>query len=519
MLNLQIHAAEQAGFPMLSLLIAWPLVAALVVALLRDEVAARRIALLAAAGEVGLALVMAIGFVPGVADMQYVERRVWMPSLGIGYSLGVDGISMLFVPLAAIIALAVLLSPGAAVRYMPRLFAANMLLMLAATIGIFVALDLVLFYVFFELALIPAFLMIRLWGSGSQREHAGMKYIVFMLAGSVPLLLGFILLGHEHQAATGQWSFDLARLASVPVSAEVQTLVFALLVLGFAVKGPLLTLHSWMPLAISEGPIGAGVFLVGLKLGAYGFLRFVMPLAPQATLEWWWVLVAVGLAAMIAAALVALVQRNLRRLLAFASISHVGLVTVGLFSLTAQGMQGALLLLLAMGLTSTALMLLTGALQARIGSCDLGAMGGITRHMPRLAALFFIVGLASVGMPGTVNFNGEFMILLGGWLAHPAIAAIGVLGVILSAGYFFWYYERAFFGPSVNPAHARLPDLGRRDSAVALALTALVLWGGLFPSTLQQVTGPSVTGVVERLQAASTAAQAVAAAAPRSNPR
>ena len=513
MLNQQLLADAQVGFPILSMLIVLPLLAALLLVLIRDEVAGRRIALVAAVAELALALFMAIGFVPGIADMQYVERLAWMPSLGIGYAVGVDGISMLFVPLAAIIALAALLSPAASVRFMPRMFSANVLLLLAATVGIFVALDLVLFYVFFELALVPAFLMIRLWGSGAQREHAGMKYIIFMLCGSVPLLLGLIMIGVEHHAITGRWSFDLVELLQTSIPATSQALLFALLVTGFAIKGPLLPLHSWMPAAITEGPIGAGVFLVGLKLGAYGFLRFVMPLLPQATLEWWWVLVALGLAAMLIAALIALVQRNLRRLLTFASISHVGLVMVGLFSLTSQGMQGALLLLLSMGLTSTGLLLLAGALQARLGSADLRAMGGIARHMPRLATLFFIIGIASVGMPGTLNFNGEFLILMGAYFAHPAIAVLGVLGVVLSAGYFLWYYERAFFGPVKNPALARLPDLGGRDTFVAASLAALALWGGMFPATLQGVTTPSIEGLREHLRSAAVASQPVAAGA------
>ena len=515
MLSQHILAQTQIGFPILSTLIALPLVAAIVVALTRDEATGRRIALAAALAELALALVMAAGFVSGIADVQYLERHPWMPSLGIGYVVGVDGLSMLFVPLAAIIAVAVLLAPSAGVRLMPRMFSANILLLLAATVGIFVALDLMLFYVFFELALVPVFLLIRLWGSGVRREHVGMKYIVYMLCGSIPLLIGFILIGIEHQAATGRWSFELAELLRTPLPAQSQTLLFALLVIGFAIKGPLLPFHSWMPAAISEGPVGAGAFLVGLKLGAYGFLRFVMPLLPEATLEWWLVLVVAGLAAMLAAALIALIQRNLRRLLAFASISHVGLVTVGVFSLTHEGLQGALLLLLSMGLTSTALLLLAGALQARVGSSDLHALGGVTRHMPRLATLFFIVGIASVGMPGTLNFNGEFMILMGGFAAHPAIAAVGVLGVILSAGYFLWYYERAFFGPVKNPALARLPDLGHRDTLVAASLAALVIAGGLFPAKLQEVTGPSVTAVLAHLERAQASSTVAVAGSPR----
>lgn len=486
----------QGEWPVLSILILLPLVAAAIVALMRDENRARQFAIGAAVVELALALVMAIGFVPGTADMQYVERRSWMPSLGIGYSVGVDGISLLFVPLAALIACGALLATSGAVSFMPRLFHANVLLMLAATVGIFVALDLVLFYVFYELALIPAFLLITLYGQGGQRAHAGMKYVLYMLCGSVPLLLGFILVALQHQTATGTLSFDWATLMATPVEGGRGTLIFALLVLGFAVKGPLLPLHSWMPAAVTEGPVGVGVFLVGLKLGAYGFLRFVMPLTPEASGEWSLVIAVVGVIAMLYAALIALVQRNLRRLLAFASISHIGLVTVGLFTLTAEGMQGGLLMLLAMGLTSTGLLLLAGSLHARLGSSELSSFGGLTRQMPRLATLFFILGIASVGMPGSLNFNGEFMVLVGSFNVNPALAGVAVLGVILSAGYFLWYYERAFFGPPGRNAAARLPDLNGRETMVGVVFASLAFCGGLFPEKLQEVTAPSVNALL-----------------------
>ncbi len=493
--------AAGSGWPVLSLLIALPLVAAVIVALMRNESRARHVAVVAALAELVLALTMVIGFVPGTADMQYVERHAWIPTLGIGYSVGVDGISLLFVPLAALIACGALLATTGGVRFMPRLFCANVLLMLAATVGIFVALDLFLFYVFYELALIPAFLLIKLWGQGSQRAHAGMKYVLYMLCGSVPLLLGFILVALQHQEVSGNLSFDWATLMATPVEGGRGTLVFALLVLGFAVKGPLLPLHTWMPAAVSEGPVGVGVFLVGLKLGAYGFLRFVMPLAPEASAEWSLVIAALGVTAMLYAALVALVQRNLRRLLAFASISHVGLVTMGLFTLTAEGMQGGVLMLLAMGITSTGLLLLAGSLHARLGSSELSSFGGLTRQMPRLATLFFILGIASVGMPGTLNFNGEFLVLVGSFNLHPALAGTAVLGVILSAGYFLWYYERAFFGPPGRHAAARLPDLNRRETLVAGVLAGLAIMGGLYPAHLQEVTGPSVNALLAHVQA------------------
>lgn len=502
----------QGEWPVLSILIMLPLVAAAIVALMRDENRARQFAIGAAVVELVLALVMAIGFVPGTADMQYVESRSWIPSLGIGYSVGVDGISLLFVPLAALIACGALLATSGGVSFMPRLFHANVLLMLSATVGIFVALDLILFYVFYELALIPAFLLITLYGQGGQRAHAGMKYVLYMLCGSVPLLLGFIFVALQHQAATGTLSFDWATLMATPVEGGRGTLIFALLVLGFAVKGPLLPLHSWMPAAVTEGPVGVGVFLVGLKLGAYGFLRFVMPLTPEASGEWSLVIAVLGVIAMLYAALIALVQRNLRRLLAFASISHIGLVTLGIFTLTAEGMQGGLLMLLAMGLTSTGLLLLAGSLHARLGSSELSSFGGLTRQMPRLATLFFILGIASVGMPGSLNFNGEFMVLVGSFNVNPALAGVAVLGVILSAGYFLWYYERAFFGPPGRNAAARLPDLNGRETMVGVVFAGLAFCGGLFPAKLQEVTAPSLNALLVHVRAHASAGSIAQAA-------
>lgn len=497
----ETFAADQIGFPILTALIVLPVAGALVMALVKNDANARRLAAMFAAAELLLSLLMAFGFVPGVAGMQYVERAAWMPSLGVGYTVGVDGISMLFVPLTALLAFLVLVNSADGARFRPQLFCASILLLTAATIGIFVALDLILFYVFYELALIPAFLLITMWGSGPHREHAGGKYILYMLCGSVPLLLGFILLAADHRSATGVLSFDYLQLLGTPVSTQAQALIFLLLVTGFAVKGPLLPFHSWMPSVVSEGPVSAAIFLVGLKLGAYGILRFVLPLLPDVSVEYYWVMCILGLAAMLFAALVAITQHNLRRLLAFASISHVGLVFVGLFSLNAQGLQGGLLMLLAMGVTATGLLFLAGALQTRLGSSDVSAFGGLARDLPRLATMFFLLGLASIGMPGTIGFTGEFLVLMGAFNAHWALAAVGVLGVILSAGYFLKYYERAFFGPARSSTATKVSDLSFRETMVAASLVGLILWGGLYPAKLLEITAPSINLVLSRIEA------------------
>ena len=359
---------------------------------------------------------------------------------------------------------------------------------------------------FWELALIPAYFLIKFWGIGTERQYAGQKYAVYLLAGSVPLLISIVMLGlnyHEMAVAQGwsqTYSFDLLTLLQVPVKPEVQTLIFFLMAIGFAVKGPMLPFHTWMPTAVIEGPIGLSLFLVGLKLGGYGFFRFLIPLLPEASKEWYWIMVVVGLMGILYGSLIALVQPNLRRLLAFAGISHFGLVAVGLFSLSFQGLQGALIIMLNFAVVATGLFFLTGSLYSRIGSSELSAFGGLTTHVPRLATFFFIIGLAFIGTPGTSGFPGEFLVMLAAFRVHWQFAAVAVLGVVLSAGYFLWYYERAFFGPVTNPVVSKLQDLTPREIIVAVSVTGLIFWVGLYPSTILNITRGSVEALAERIQ-------------------
>lgn len=496
----EVSAAQQIGFPILSVLIFLPLIWAILLNLIRDDHWLRLTALIGAGLELLLAVVMVLNFTPGVSDIQFAERIEWMAAVGVGYHLGVDGISVLFIPLTAFLALMVMLFSWNAVRFRPRTYLTALLVLEATTIGIFTSLDLVLFFVFWELILVPSFLLIRLWGIGPQREYAALKYALYMLAGSMPLLMGIVLLGINHHDATGSLSFDLPTLLAVPVALEMQTLIFFLLAFGFAVKGPVFPFHTWLPTALMEGPVGMSVMLVGLKLGIYGFLRFAIPLLPEAAREWAWLMLVLGVIAILYGALIALVQRNLRRLLAFASVGHVGLAILGLFSLTVQGLQGALMLMLNLGIATTGLLFLTGFLHSRTGSSELAALGGIGRHVPLLATFFFIIGLAFIGVPGTSGFPGEFLILLGAFNAHWALAAVAVLGVILNAAVFLFFYERAFLGPVLRDAVRNLRDLRPRELVVAAVMGVLVLLIGLFPDPILTMTSGSVQAVVERVE-------------------
>lgn len=500
----EIFAEIQIGFPVLSFLIFFPVIWAIGLNFMGDGEAMRKMAFVGMLFELVVACAVAVKFVPGVADMQFAERSDWMTTIGASYHLGVDGISVLFLPLTALLTLLVMLFSWSNVKFFSRFYFVNLLLLEAATMGIFASIDMLLFFVFWEMALVPSFFLIKFWGIGSQRQYAGMKYVVYMLFGSVPLLIGILMLGwnyHSVMATAGgtAYSFDFLALLSVPVPVEIQTTIFFLMAVGFAVKGPMLPFHTWMPSTLMEGPVGMGVFLVGLKLGVYGMIRFVIPLLPEAVKEWAWLFMVVGLIAVIYGALIALVQPNMRRLLAFASISHVGIAMVGMYSLNVQGIQGGIVALINMGLTATGLFFVAGLIYNRLGSTEVTACGGLTRHVPKMAALAFLLGLASIGMPGTSGFTGEFLIMLGAFKVEWQYAAVAVLGVILSAAYFLWHFERAFFGPVTSKLVPKMKDLNGREFSILGALVVCVFAIGLNPAPILDRTVGSVEAVVQRL--------------------
>jgi len=502
----EIIAAEQIGFPVLSALIVLPLVAAIVLQFLASEDAQRRTVIIATILELVLALFILTKFVPESADIQFAERGLWMPLIGASFYFGVDGISILFLPLTAfVILLAVFLSPARGTGF-GRFYWTNILIFEALTMGIFASLDLLMFFVFWELILIPSYFLVKLWGVGPQRQYAALKYVVYMLVGSAPLLIAIVMLGLNYGVAVAAGTapagenFNFVELLNVPVPPQTQGVIFVLMVVGFAVKGPIPPFHTWMPTMLMEGPVSMAILLVGLKLGTYGMLRFVLPLLPEASIEWQTVMTWLGVFAILYGGLIALTQLNLRRLLAFASVSHVGMVLLGLFSLNAQSLQGSLFLMINIGLTSTALMFLTGILFRRAGSTQLSAFGGLARHVPKLAFFFFAIGLATIGTPGTSGFYGEFAVMWGAFEADWALAAVAVTGVVLSAGYLLWYYERAFFGPAGSAKIAKLPDLNSSETTAMGLVLAVVIVIGVYPMPLINLTSASTTALAERLE-------------------
>lgn len=505
----EITAAEQVGFPILSMLVFLPVVTMVALGFIRSDRALRRVGLAGAGAVLGLSLLLVADFDRGTADFQFAEQIPWIESMGLSYHLAVDGVSVLFIPLTALLVVVVMLSSWTSVRHQPKVYLMAVLTFETAAIGVFTAVDLILFFVFWELMLIPTYVLIKVWGNGPLRGRAALRYVLSMLLGSAALLVGFVLLGVSYRSAPGSGgglSFDLPVLMDSPVPLGTQTAVFFLLAFAFALKAPLFPFHAWLPAALLEGPIGMAVFLAGLKMGVFGFLRFVLPLVPDAFAAWSWLVAVLGIVAVLYGALIALVQPDLRRLLAFASVSHVGLAMLGLSSLNAAGLQGSLFLILNLGLVMTGMLLAAGYVYQRVGSTDLAALGGLAQRTPALATFVLVASLAAVGLPGTSGFPGEFLILLGAFRAHGWLPAVAVTTVILAAAAVLVFFERAFHGPVRNPTVLAASDLRPREAVTAAILGVMIIAMGFFPAAVLDYSRASVDDLVDRLDSSTTVA-------------
>ncbi|MES9884717.1 MAG: NADH-quinone oxidoreductase subunit M [Sedimenticola sp.] len=488
--------AFSAGLPLISLLIFLPSVMGLVIWILPDERKARWVGLVAGIATLLLSMAIVVSFDPSMAGFQLVERAQWIPSLGISYLVGVDGISLLFLPLSSLLFVGVIVASWTRIGKMPRLYYCLILLLESTTLGIFSSLDLVLFFLFWEMTLLPLYFLLSLWGIGPNRRYAAVKYTLMMLTGGVPLLVGFLLLAFNHAdtlglSVPGGLAFDYPTLLTTPVSPELQMVVFFLLLIGFAIKTPVFPFHTWLPALTMDGAVAVAAIMTGIKLGAFGLMRFAIPLAPQAAQELHWLLAGLAVVGILYGAVVALAQTNLRRMLAFSSISHVGLVLLGLASFNIQGIQGALFQLLNFTLISGGIFLISGFLHHRLGSTDVVSLGGVAHTMPLLAAFFFFFGLAGMGMPGTSGFPAELLILISALETHTGAGLAALFGVVLGAGYLLVIYRKAFLGPLRKDNVADAVDLLPRELALVLLFTVIILAAGLFPGVVFDLIGPS----------------------------
>lgn len=481
------------GVPLISLLILSLPLGAILVWLTPNSQLVRWIVLGTALFDLLLSLLILILFDPQQSGFQMVERLSWIPSLNIHYQVGVDGFSVLFLPMTVLLFIGVVLASWNSVRTMPRLYFSLLLLLESTTLGIFCALDTMLFFLFWELTLVPLYFLINFWGIGPNRRYAAVKYTLFMLAGGVPLLFGFILAAFNQAEIAGTplpdgLVFDYQLILSQPLPVEMQTLIFILLLVGFAFKTPVFPLHTWLPVVAMEGPASIAALMTGLKLGAYGMIRFVVPMAPAAAQEFHWLLAGLGVIGILYGAVLALAQTNLRRMLAYSSISHVGLVLLGIASFNIQGIQGAVFHLLNFTLIAGGIFLLIGFLHHRIGSSDIASLGGVVQTMPLLTAFFFLFGLASMGVPGTNGFPAEFLVLVSALTTHTGAGLAALFGVVLGAGYFLRIYRRAFLGPVTSAVVADALDLRRRELLVVTVMASLILLTGLYPNAVLDIT-------------------------------
>jgi NADH-quinone oxidoreductase subunit M len=456
----------------------------------------------------GLALIPALATLflhdSSSSDFQMVETYPWIVALDAHFRFGIDGFSAPFLPLTMLLFIAVTLASWNRIQNMPRIYYSLLLLFATATLGVFISIDTLAFFLFWELTLVPLYFLISLWGIGPHRRYAATKYTLFMLAGGIPLLLAFTVLAVNHAEIMGATppsglSFDYLILLDTPLHTGMETIVFLFLLIGFAVKTPLFPLHTWLPIVALEGPVPIAALLVGLKLGAYGLIRFAIPLAPNAALEFHWLLAGLGVIGILYGALAAMNQTNLRRMLAYSSMSHVGLVVLGIAAFNLQGLQGALFQLYNFVIIAGGLFLLTGYLHHRLGSTDLIHLGGAAQSMPLLAAFFMFLGLASLGIPGTSGFPAEFLILISALTTHTGAGLAALFGIILGAGYLLNSYRQSFYGPITDSQVRTAEDLRPRELVSMLVFALLVLLFGLFPGQVLYFTKATADAWLLRL--------------------
>jgi NADH-quinone oxidoreductase subunit M len=486
--------------PWLSLSIWVPILAGLIVmATGRDQNAgvARAIALLGAAIGFLVTIPLYTGFDVTTSAMQFVEKTPWIERFNAFYHLGVDGISVLFILLNSFVTLLVVIAGWEVIQSRVSQYMAAFLIMSGLLNGVFAALDGALFYVFFEATLIPMYLVIGVWG-GPNRVYAALKFFLFTLLGSLLLLVGFIYLYNESGG-----SFSILDWHGVPLSREAQVALFLAFFAAFSVKVPMWPVHTWLPDAHVEAPTGGSAVLAAimLKLGAYGFVRFSLPILPDASHILSGFMIALSLIAVAYIGLVALVQADMKKLIAYSSISHMGFVTLGFFIFNAYGVEGALVQMISHGFVSAALFLCVGVMYDRMHSRMISDYGGVVNTMPKFAAFMMLFAMANCGLPATSGFVGEFLVIMGAMKFNFWIAFVAATTLIFGAAYTLWMYKRVIFGPIANEHVAALEDLDRREFAVLGLLAIAVLGMGVFPAPFTEVMHASVNDLLKHVAA------------------
>jgi NADH-quinone oxidoreductase subunit M len=485
------------GFPILSLAIWLPLVSGAALIFAGRSVARsvlRQAALVASVLCFLVTIPLITGFDVNASGMQFVEKALWIERFGIHYALGIDGLSMWFIPLTALITIFVVIAGWEVIEDRVGAYMGAFLLLSGLMIGVFSALDGVLFYVFFEATLIPMYLIIGIWG-GPNRVYAAFKFFLYTLLGSLLTLVAFVYLYMK------SGSFDVLAWHKLPLPLEAQILIFVAFLVAFAVKVPMWPVHTWLPDAHVEAPTGGSVVLAAimLKLGAYGFLRFSLPIAPDASRELDMLMIVLSLIAVVYIGLVALVQADMKKLVAYSSIAHMGFVTLGFFMFNALGVQGGIVQMISHGFISGAMFLCIGVLYDRMHSRQIADYGGVVNRMPKFSALFVLFAMANSGLPATSGFVGEFMVILGAVDVNFWIALLAATTLIFGAAYSLWMIKRVVFGEVANDHVAELKDVGPREFWMLTGLAFFVLLMGLWPAPFVEVMQVSVQDLLQHV--------------------